>query len=132
MKFKTEEGFIYYETYGEIENPVIMFLHALGADHHMFDGQVDRFKYDYYLILVDLPWHGMSYIPDRHLDFDEVCKSLFALLENLGIDKMIISGTSLGGYIAQYFAFIYPSKIIALHLDGSHPMHYKFNFLSVF
>lgn len=127
MVFESSQGPLYYECHGHESNQPILFLHALGADHFMFKKQVDRFKNDYRIILVDLPWHGESYNPSRLLDFDETVKVLKELINHLGISDLALSGVSLGGYLAQWFAYRHPDLIKAVHMDGAHPLHMPFH-----
>lgn len=127
MIFQSSKGPLYYECSGDHKAKPIVFLHALGSDHHMFDSQKTRFEASHLIIMVDLPWHGASYIPFRRLDFNEISEVLKELLDHLEVLDAVISGVSLGGYIAQHFAFRYPERIKAVHMDGAHPLHMGFN-----
>lgn len=127
MIFESAEGPVYYECHGHASDPPILFLHALGASHTMFKKQVDRFKNDHLIILVDLPWHGESYNPSRLLDFDEIARVLKALIDHLNVSGLVLSGVSLGGYLAQWLAHQHPDAVRAVHMDGAHPLHMPFN-----
>lgn len=127
MILQSSRGPLYYEFSGNQEGLPVLFLHALGSDHHMFDVQKPAFDAPYCMIVVDLPWHGESYTPFKRLDFDEISDVLEELLDHLGLPDVVISGVSLGGYIAQHFAFRYPGRVKAVHMDGAHPLHMKFN-----
>lgn len=127
MIFQSSRGPLYYECSGNREGRPVLFLHALGSDHHMFDPQKPAFELSYYLIVVDMPWHGESYTPFKRLDFDEISEVLKELLDHLQVLEVVISGVSLGGYVAQHFAYRYPKRVTAVHMDGAHPLHMGFN-----
>lgn len=93
----------------------------------MFDDLKPAFEASFHMIVVDLPWHGNSYTPLERLDFDEISMVLKELLDHLGVLDVLISGVSLGGYIAQHFAYLHPGRVEAVHMDGAHPLHMGFN-----
>ena len=47
--------------------------------------------------------------------------SLVTLLDRLGIDRVAVLGSSLGGYLAQYFAATYPGRV--RHLFAANTLH---------
>ncbi len=127
MVFYSSKGPLYYECSGNADHTAILFLHALGSNHHLFDDQSDRLQDAYYVIKVDLPWHGASYHPDHRLDFDEITLVLKELLDHLKVESACVSGVSLGGYLAQHLAFMHPERVEAVHMNGAHPLHMDFN-----
>lgn len=128
MIFQSSKGPVYYDCHGDRHASPVLFLHALGSDHHMFDTQKAAFGQSHFMIVMDLPWHGASYTPFKRLDFDEISAVLKELLDHLGVLEVVISGVSLGGYVAQHFAYRYPGRVKAVHMDGAHPLHMGFNF----
>jgi pimeloyl-ACP methyl ester carboxylesterase len=52
-------------------------------------------------------------------DILKLADGLAALLDTLGIDKASIIGSSLGGYLGQWFAARYPERVETLYIGNS-------------
>lgn len=100
---------IYYEEKGS-GIPIIM-IHGGFLDRRMWDEQFDYFSKDYRVIRYDVRNHGLTTSgAEKYTDYDDLNK----IMENLKIDRAIVMGLSMGGYIAIDFALAYPEKLIAL------------------
>ncbi len=113
---------LYYEEMGE-GLPLIM-LHGGLLDRRMWDDQFQLFSKQYRVIRYDVRNHGMSRaVPDTFTHYDD----LYRVMEQLGIEKAVIMGLSLGGRIAVDFALEYPEKVSALVLAAPGLSGYNFN-----
>ncbi len=73
------------------------------------------------VISIDIPGHGKSgRIADIHT-MDLMAEAVDAVLKNLGIDKAVLAGHSMGGYIAMSYLANYPDKIAGLVMFHSNP-----------
>jgi len=117
---KTEYGDIYYELSGPVDKPVIIFIHGVGMDLQTFEMQVEAFHSAYSVLVWDLPGHGRSTIKEQKERFTTMSADCLHLLMNeLGINKAILVGQSLGSMIAQHFQIKNPGKVIAtIHVPG--------------
>ena len=85
----------------------------------MWDVQVDALKDNYRVIAYDIRGHGNS---DPGIDdfFIELfVNDLLRLMEKLGIEKSILCGLSLGGYIALNAVLKFPKRFDALILNDT-------------
>jgi pimeloyl-ACP methyl ester carboxylesterase len=73
------------------------------------------------LILPDLRGHGQSDKPLTHYSIEMFAQDLIQLLDELNIDKCIVAGHSLGGFISQQIALDAPDRVRALVLICTAP-----------
>ncbi len=132
MYFKSSYGEIYYEINGQNDAVTIVFVHGILADHKMFQQQVSKFKDQYRVLLWDMPEHGQSVKLDKTFDFSTAAECFIELLDGLGIEKVVLAGVSMGGYVSQYIAGKYPERVIGVAIEGAHPLHIKLTRLEYF
>ena len=99
-----------YDIVGPEDAPAVVLLPSLGATRRMWDWQTkdlaDRFR----IITVDLRGHGESPAPAEEYSIAELAEDVLALIDDLGIERVNITGISLGGAVAQFFAQAYPER----------------------
>ncbi len=88
-----------YDDVGEGSIPII-FLHGYPFDKTMWYDQLDFLKFSYRLISCDIRGFGKSTDEESSLSIDLFTDDLIQFMDKLGIDKAIICGLSMGGYIA--------------------------------
>lgn len=78
----------------------ILFLHSFGHNKNLWYPQLTHFvERGYRVIAPDMPGHGeSSFDPDTHT-VDLIAQSYIEFLEKLGIEKTVVAGISIGGYI---------------------------------
>ena len=116
-------GTIHY--WVSVSNPdtiTLVFLPGLTADHRLFDKQIQYFENRYNVLVWDAPAHGSSW-PFR-FDFDlfDKAKWLNDILNQEGITKPVIIGQSMGGYVGQAYAQLYPDKMTGFVSIDSAPL----------
>jgi len=105
---------LFYEEHGK-GTPVV-FLHGYPLDHTIWDPLVPRLEKSARLILPDLRGFGQSPVPDGAYTMRLMAEDVVSLLDSLKIDKAIIVGQSMGGYVAMNFAHAYPNRLAGLGL----------------
>ncbi len=95
----------------------IVLLPYGGALIGMWNGVIHYLKNDYRIVALDQRCHGFSDKPDE-CHIDDMANDLAALMDQLGIDKAFIAGSSLGADTAISLAANYSEKVIAMVLDG--------------
>lgn len=112
---------IYYEEHGA--GPPILLSHGYSASCRMWDGQVAAFADRYRLVLWDMRGHGRSGDPDDPglYSTPATVEDMAALLRHLGIERAIIGGLSLGGYMSLAFHLAHPEMASALMLFDTGP-----------
>jgi 3-oxoadipate enol-lactonase len=112
---------IYYEEAGS-GRPVVM-IHGGLLDATMWDDQFEEFARRYRVVRYDARGHGRSICyPDTFSHHED----LHAIVEKLGLEKPVIMGLSMGGYIAIDFALEYPELPAALVLVSPGLTGYEF------
>lgn len=85
---------------GESKNQPIIFIHGFPFDQSMWINQIKALKNNYYCISYDLRGLGESYVGDGQYTMEFYVDDLFTLINELEIDKPILCGLSMGGYIS--------------------------------
>lgn len=125
--YATPCGTIHYWTNESKNSDVaLIFLPGLTADHRLFNMQVDCFKAKYRVLVWDAPGHASSW-PFR-LDFDlrDKAQWLHEILHQEGIHNPVIIGQSMGGYVGQMYAQLYPSDLRGLVCIDSAPLQREY------
>ena len=99
--------------------PAIVFLHFSGANLMMWQRVVPYFQERYRVVLVDLRGHGKSDAPEGGYHMDVMAQDVIAVLDQLGIEKAHIVGSSLGAEVGLSLAANHPERVISLILDGA-------------
>ena len=101
----------------------ILWTHGFSAGTGMWRGQVDKFGDRFRMIRWDMRGHGRSETPDDSSCFsqDLTVADMAALLDHLGVERAIIAGHSLGGFMTLRFQATHPDRVIGLILQGTGP-----------
>ncbi|QLB51190.1 alpha/beta hydrolase [Streptococcus sanguinis] len=92
----------------------LIFLPGLTADHRLFDKQIEYFKDKYRVLVWDAPGHASSYPFKLDFSLFDMAKWLDGIFVNEGIERPIIIGQSMGGYVGQVYAQLFPEKLKGL------------------
>jgi pimeloyl-ACP methyl ester carboxylesterase len=117
---------INYEEHGSPRGAPILLTHAYAATLQMWEPQFDAWP-GYRLIAWDMRGHGGTDSPPRQEDYTEklTVEDMAALLRHLGVERAIIGGLSLGGYISLEFQLHHPEMVSALVLCNTGPGYRK-------
>lgn len=101
----------------EGSGPPLLLLHGSGSSLQAFEPVADDLKHDCEVIRLDLPAFGLTG-PRRDRDYRiEAYVALVAeFLSGLGLDKVNVAGSSLGGNIAWNLAVEHPQRVRRLIL----------------
>ena len=104
----------------------LVFLPGLTADHRLFDKQIEYFRGRYNVFTWDAPGHAASW-PFR-LDFSLLDKArwLETILKAEDIQRPVIIGQSMGGYVGQAYAQLYPERLAGFVSIDSAPLQRKY------
>jgi pimeloyl-ACP methyl ester carboxylesterase len=104
-----------YDDVGEGIVPII-FLHGFPFNKTMWQGQLDFLKSSYRLIPCDIRGFGKSMDEKSPLSIDLFADDLIQFMDKLSIDKAIVCGLSMGGFIALNAMKRFPERLEALIL----------------
>ena len=94
----------------------IIFLHGFPFDKSSWHGQLDALKNTNRVIAIDIRGFGQSKDEKNSLSIDLFSEDLFAFMDKLKIDKAVICGLSMGGYIALNAINKFPERFAAFIL----------------
>lgn len=104
-----------YDDVGEGNIPVI-FLHGFPFDKTMWQMQLDFLKTSNRVIACDIRGFGKSRDEQSALRMELFADDLIAFMDELSIDKAIVCGLSMGGFIALNARQRFPDRFEALIL----------------
>lgn len=118
---QTSAGVIGISVAGERAVP-ILFLHGVGSDKSVWNGQLEHFGRDRPAIAIDYPGYGESaFVPDATRD--DFARAAWAALDALGISNAHICGLSLGGVVAMAMYAASPGRCCSLIIADSFAVH---------
>lgn len=92
--------------------PAIIFLHGIGGNAGNWQPQIDMLSARYRCIAWNAPGYADSpALPE--MTFPALADSLARLMDHLGLEKAVICGLSMGGYVAQEFLALHPERVRA-------------------
>lgn len=108
-----------YSDQGPADAPVIIFIHGFPLNKSMWDMQAEALKDNYRVIAYDIRGHGNSDPGIDEFFIELFVNDLWQFMEKLGIEKAILCGLSLGGYIALNAVLKYPDRFDSLILNDT-------------
>ena len=101
------------------EGTAIVLLHGFLENKKMWQDYAAFFSENYHVITIDLLGHGESDCLGYVHSMEDNANVVHEVLEHLYIQKTIIVGHSMGGYVGLAFAELYPNEIHKLVLLNS-------------
>lgn len=109
-----------YEGEGE---PLIL-LHFGGGNLMMWRRAVPFFQEEFRVIVPDLRGHGKSDKPESGNDIDTMAQDVLIVMDQLGVKKVHLVGSSLGAEVGLALAASYPDRVRSLVCEGA--LHSEF------
>lgn len=110
---------IAYDTAGK--GIAVVLLHGFCEDSRMWeDFKLDLVEEKYKVITIDLPGFGKSTVWPG-VSISDMAAAVDAVLKELKLEKVILIGHSMGGYVSLAFAEKHGKKLIGLGMFHSHP-----------
>jgi len=108
---------LYYELTGPAEAPVVVQFGGGLFGRHNFGLVNDGFREHFRLLSFDARGYGASSKPREAYSIEAWADDGAALLDTVGLDRVYVHGTSMGGMIAIAFAATFPERTIAACAD---------------
>jgi 3-oxoadipate enol-lactonase len=113
-----DETRIYYELTGPEDGPVVIQFGGGLFGRHNFGAINDGFRdAGFRLLAFDARGYGASDHPHEEFTIEGWARDGAALLDTIGLDRVLVHGTSMGGMIAIAFTALYPERTIAACAD---------------
>ena len=88
-----------------------IFLPGLTADHRLFDRQIAYFEKKCPVFVWDAPGHAASWPFAMTFSMEDKARWLNEILIREDIRNVVIAGQSMGGYLGQMYAQLFPEKL---------------------
>jgi len=116
LKFRDKD--LFYSVSGA--GPALVFVHGFGEDSRVWDEFTAPFKKDHQVVSLDLPGAGQSpAIPG--ITIEGMAEAVRAVVEELRISQLVLTGHSMGGYVCLAYAEKWPDSLRALCMFHSQP-----------
>lgn len=87
-------------TFGNPEKQAVIFVHGFPYDYSMWDFQIEALQNNYYCIAYDVRGLGESMVGDGQYTMEFFVDDLFSIINEMKLEKPILCGLSMGGYIS--------------------------------
>ena len=109
------------------DRPKLLLMHGLTANAHAFEGFIRAGLADHFHVLsIDFRGRGLSAKVAFQYNIKEHAEDVIGLLDQLGIEQIIMCGHSFGGLMSTYLAYHFPSRVSkVIILDAAPEMNPK-------
>lgn len=109
---------IHWAERGDGDGLPLVLVHGLLFSSRMFERLAGHFD-DRRLLLVDLHGHGKSSKPvdPERYTWDELALDVLAVLDDAGIDRGVVGGTSLGADVTLALGALHPDRLTGLFVE---------------
>ena len=111
---------------GKRRDIALVFLPGLTADHRLFEKQISFFEGKLPLLVWDAPGHASSWPFDFSFSLMDKARWLDEILTKEEIDNPVIVGQSMGGYVGQAYAQLFPDKLKGFVSIDSAPLQREY------
>lgn len=112
MRVRVRDCDLHYEERGA--GPAVVWIHGFPLSSRLFDPQLEIRGFRH--IVPDLPGFGSSPANASVRSIDDYAAIVFALMDELAVDRAVLAGVSMGGYICFAAARMSPQRLAGLML----------------
>ena len=105
-----------YVDLGDGPDEPMVFIHGLGACWQTWLENLPHFASARRCIAMDLPGFGASPLPEGEITIERYARLVDELLASLGLERAVVVGNSMGGFIATELALRFPTHVSRLVL----------------
>ena len=103
----------------EGEEKAILCIHGITANCRCWDVIADALRPSHKVLAMDLRGRGLSGAPSTGYSMEHHCRDILAVLNDLGLEQVVLMGHSLGAFISLVFGAKYPERVDRIILvDG--------------
>jgi pimeloyl-ACP methyl ester carboxylesterase len=121
-----------YVEQGPADITPLILLHGVTDSCRSFDLVLRHLPATIRALAISQRGHGDTDRPDSGYSYSDLSDDLLAFLNEVGIDRAIIAGHSMGSMVAQRFAVDHPTRVAGLVLLGAFSTLYRDRGLSEF
>jgi 2-hydroxy-6-oxonona-2,4-dienedioate hydrolase len=102
---------------GDRSKPLLLLLHGVGGHAEAYARNFGAHAVHFWTVAIDMIGHGWTDKPDIQYQLPDYEKHVLGVLKALGRDSALISGESLGGWVATWIAVHHPRRVEKLVLN---------------
>jgi 2-hydroxy-6-oxonona-2,4-dienedioate hydrolase len=102
---------------GDPAKPLVLALHGVGGHAEAYSRNFGPHADHFWFVAIDMLGHGWTDKPAIDYQVKDYADHVLAVLRTLGKDKAMVSGESLGGWVATYLAVHHPAVVEKLVLN---------------
>jgi pimeloyl-ACP methyl ester carboxylesterase len=110
-----------YRELGEGPGDPVVLLHAFPLNGRMFEPQMEALSEERRVVAPDYPGFGRSPRTPAQPDVRYYAEAVRRLLDRLGIERVVLGGVSMGGYVAFGCLRLFPERVSGLILSNTRP-----------
>jgi pimeloyl-ACP methyl ester carboxylesterase len=96
--------------------PALLFLHGWASNWQIFLLNIAAFMHTHRVISLDLPGFGASEMPATELSIRGYARTVDAVCDALGVERVAVVGNSMGGFIGTELALSFGTRVDRLVL----------------
>lgn len=120
-EYRTSGGLMAHGERGEGPEDPLVLLHAFPLNRKMWAPQVEALAGTRRIITPDYPGFGSSPRPPAQPDVRYYAEQVGELFDRLKLDRVVLGGLSMGGYLVFACLRLFPERISALLLANTRP-----------
>ncbi len=113
---------VHYRDEGRSNNKTVVLLHGFMQNLDVWSSYVLTYMNRFRVITIDLPGHGMTDTFSEIHTMNFMAKVVRDVLNHCSVDRCVMVGHSMGGYVALAFADLFPYALRGLGLINSHAL----------
>ncbi|MDQ1576877.1 MAG: 2-hydroxy-6-oxonona-2,4-dienedioate hydrolase [Microbacteriaceae bacterium] len=102
---------------GDTNNPTLLMLHGITGHAEAYVRNLQSHGEHFSCWAIDFIGHGYSSKPEHPLEIPDYIEQVLRFLDAIDVDKVYITGESLGGWVAAALAEKYPEKVERIVLN---------------
>lgn len=114
---------LHYETHGGGPGTPVLLTHGFSASSTMWLPNLARIGAGRPVVTWDIRGHGRTAVPpdDGYFTQDESVADMAAVLDACGVERAVVGGLSLGGFLSLAFYVAHPGRVAGLVLCDTGP-----------
>ena len=113
---------LHYLDWGNVGAPPVVCVHGYTSSAEAFNALARQFHDRFHIVAPDVRGHGESaWSPDGAYHYRDQVADLAGLVDQLGLARFTLIGTSMGGIIAMAFAAAHAARLVGLVINDIGP-----------